>query len=88
MILVKVGRPIMATNEQELRKKMKNRVSAIEARMRKKRQLEHLEQKVETLTKENERLRLEYGRLSSNGKILLYRKQFVDLYFILGGGWA
>ena len=67
-VLVKVGRPLTAANEHELRKKMQNRVSAIEARMRKKRRLEDLEEKVDRLTKENEVLRGENARLSCNGK--------------------
>ena len=49
-VLVKVGRPLTASNEHELRKKMQNRVSAIEARMRKKRKLEELEERVERLS--------------------------------------
>ena len=67
-VLVKVGRPLTAANEHELRKKMQNRVSAIEARMRKKRRLEDLEERVEKLTKENEKLRTENARLSCKGK--------------------
>jgi len=63
-VLVKVGRPLTASNEHELRKKMQNRVSAIEARMRKKRKMEELEEKVNALTKENETLRIENARLS------------------------
>merc|ERR1739838_53808 len=63
-VLVKVGRPLTAANEHELRKKMQNRVSAIEARVRKKRRLEDLEERVEKLTKENETLRTENARLS------------------------
>ena len=51
----------------ELRKKMQNRVSAIEARMRKKRKMEELEEKVNALTKENEKLRIENARLSCKG---------------------
>ena len=78
-VLVKVGRPLTAANEQELRKKMQNRVSAIEARMRKKRRLEELEEKVESLTKENERLRNENARLSCNGELLAW----VYLIFLL-----
>ena len=66
-VLVKVGRPLTASNEHELRKKMQNRVSAIEARMRKKRKMEELEEKVNALTKENEKLRIENARLSCKG---------------------
>ena len=66
-VLVKVGRPLTASNEHELRKKMQNRVSAIEARMRKKRKMEELEEKVSALTKENEKLRIENARLSCKG---------------------
>ena len=80
-VLVKVGRPLTAANEQELRKKMQNRVSAIEARMRKKRRLEELEEKVESLTKENERLRNENARLSCNGELLAWL--YLNCFYLL-----
>ena len=66
-VLVKIGRPLTAANQDELRKKMQNRVSAIEARMRKKRKMEELERKVADLTKENETLRIENARLQCKG---------------------
>ena len=55
---------------------MQNRVSAIEARMRKKRKMEELEQKVAKLTEENEKLRIENARLSCKG---MFHFQFSSL---------
>ena len=67
-VLVKIGRPLTAASQDELRKKMQNRVSAIEARMRKKRKMEQLEKRVAELTEENESLRIENARLQCKGK--------------------
>lgn len=61
--LVKIGRPVSAANEHELRKKMQNRASAIEARLKKKRKMDELEKKVQELTAENEKLRFDNAKL-------------------------
>ena len=73
-VLVKIGRPLTAASQDELRKKMQNRVSAIEARMRKKRKMEQLEKRVAELTEENESLRIENARLQCKGKNPKFKK--------------
>jgi regulator of replication initiation timing len=65
--LVKIGRPVSAANEHELRKKMQNRASAIEARLKKKRKMDELEKKVQELTAENEKLRFDNAKLQCKG---------------------
>ena len=64
---VHVVRPL-TINELELQRKIKNRISAIEARKRGKARIDELEARVQALMKENEKLKSENAKLLCNGK--------------------
>ena len=88
---VQILRPLTA-KELEQQKKIKNRISAIQARKRKKERLEELEAKVQVLIQENKKLKSENAHLLCNGKhspedtlLFLYNKTWSN--FFLEYGW-
>lgn len=65
IVVVPCGRPITASNQKELEKKMKNRMSALEARNRAKQKESDLENQLHYLLHENTQAKLINERLKA-----------------------
>lgn len=65
IVVVPCGRPITASNQKELEKKMKNRMSALEARNRAKQKESDLENELHALMHDNLEAKLINERLKA-----------------------